>query len=635
MKQFKKLGLAFTDEFLKVARPQGNFKKRSLGEDWQSRLLPGYKSEELLEPVSSWRAIVLAALILITFFGLFLRLFHVQVVEGTKNRVLADTNRVQMKILHAPRGVIFDRNGKVLAENNPGFRLIEDFDQNELKFLLRNKKNSRFISREEALSLETKDDPLFHQLEIDSIRFYPFGEVLAHVLGYVGEITEEEVSDIKYKDYRVGDRVGRAGIEQQYEAVLKGKDGAEIIEVDASGKKLRTLRKIDPVAGKNIYLSLDIDLQKIVFESLKSEAVKNQACCGVVVAEDPQTGEVLTLVSLPSFDPNAFTDPKRSKEATLFFTDSNAPLFNRAISASYPPGSTFKITTSLAGLFSKKITAQTQFEDTGVMSLGPYTFANWFFTEYGKTDGMVDVVKALQRSNDIFFYKVGDLVGVDSLGEVAKKLGMGKKLGIDLPGEVDGTIPNNEWKKKNIGDVWYPGDTLHISIGQGFLLTTPLQILAQTAFIASNGVLIQPHLATRITDMQGREIKRFKYEPIVKDIFKKEDLALVQKGLELVPKEGGTAWPFFNFSIPTAGKTGTAEIGDPKGKTHAWYTAYAPVDDPKIVVTVLVEKGGQGSSVAASVAKEILTWYFNPDKTNLQSLESSQGISESAKNLRE
>lgn len=586
-----------------------HFKKGKIQEGlWQKDFIPHVHQEEIEETVSSWRLVFLGSICLLAFFGLFLRVFHLQIVEGEKNRELADSNRIQIKVIHAPRGVIYDRSGKILAENNPGFRLDE-----------------KFISRDESLSLEAKNDPNFLKMEIDTIRFYPLGKAFSHVLGYVGQISSQELEDETYqKNYKIGDRLGRAGIEQIYEAVLKGKDGAEIIEIDATGKRLRTLRKVDPVPGKNIYLSLDADLQKVAYQALEKKIAEPDSCCGAVVAQDPKSGEILALVSLPAYDNNAFTDPKRNKEVTEYFTSQNAPLINRAISGSYPPGSTFKITSALAGLSLNKINASTEIEDTGIMYLGPWSFSNWYFTQYGGKDGMVDVTKALQRSNDIFFYRVGEMVGEEVLGETAKKLGFGKKLGIDLPGEVEGLVPDNSWKEKNIGEGWYPGDTLHMAIGQGFLLATPLQILAQTSYIATDGGLTTPHLIKKITTPNGVLIKEYNYQPLKKNIFKKEDLALVKAGLAKVPKEGGTAWPFFNFAIVTAGKTGTAEYGDPRGRTHAWYTSYAPADDPKIAATVLIEAGGEGSSIAAPVVLEIYTWYFNPDKGSVKSLENDE-----------
>lgn len=616
----KKLGFAFRDELSKINHPSGHFKNRSDSLGWQDNFIPNYKSDNNKESVSPWRLVMMASFILLIFFGLFLRLFHLQVVQGKENRDLADSNRIQIKVIHAPRGIIFDRNSKILAENNPGFRL-----------------NEKFISRDEALALEAKKDPNFDKLEVDTIRYYTLGQVTSHVLGYVGQISSDELKDPNYKDYKLGDRIGRAGIESVYESILRGTDGAEIIEIDASGHKLRVLRTVDPIPGKHVYISIDADLQKTTFEALKKGVEKVQSCCGAAVAEDPKTGEILALVSFPPYDANAFTDPKRNNEVSGYFTDPSSPMLNRAISGTYPPGSTFKIASALAGISSGKINSQTQIEDTGVMFLGPYSFANWYFTEYGRKEGTVDIIKALQRSNDIFFYRLGEMVGEKVLGETAIKIGLGKKLGIDLPGEADGLIPNDKWKQQNIGEGWYPGDTLHMAIGQGYVLATPLQILASTAFIADDGSLIQPHIATKITqpDDSKAVIKQFRFEPIVKGIFSQEAIDLVKKGLSTVPKDGGTAWPFFGFSIPTAGKTGTSEFGDPKDRTHAWYTSYAPIDNPQIALTVLVEAGGEGSNASAPIAKDIYTWYFNPDKSHIKSLDSYAIATESAKTLGE
>ncbi len=508
----------------------------------------------------------------------------------------------------------------------------------------------KFLTRDEVLAMEAKGDPEYNNLETDAIRYYPMGEVTSQILGYVGQVTQEELDqsqgDVVKKSallpdkspmtYKLGDRIGRAGIEESYESYLRGVDGADIIEIDAQGKPLRVLRHIDPIPGKNIYLSIDADLQKVAFNALKKGVEGASSCCGAVVVENPQTGEILALASYPSYDGNAFTDPKRNSEVTNYFNDPNAPMLNRVIGGTYPPGSTFKIVSALAGLYSGKINAQTQYEDTGIMSLGPYTFANWYFTEYGKKEeGMMDVVRALKRSNDIFFYNVGDLVGETVLDEVAEKVGYGKKVGIDIPGEVDGLLPTRAWKEKNVGEPWYPGDNLHMAIGQGFLLATPLQVLTSTSFMAEKGSLTTPHLVTKITSPAGAVMKEFHFDPIVKDVFKKDYIDLVNKGLAEVPQDGGTAWPFFNFSIPTAGKTGTAEFGDPKNRTHAWYTSYAPVDNPQISATALVEAGGEGSNVSAPIIKDIYTWYFNPDKTHIKSLDSYAIATESAKALGE
>lgn len=592
-----KFGRAFPDTVGKVRYKIRPRRKDYTDFSWQDVLVTGGGSEET-EFLSPWRKLIFSIFIVVVFFLIFVRLFHLQIVEGKENRELADSNRIKVKVIHAPRGVIYDRNGKILAQNEPGFRLVESTGSS---------RRVTYITRDEALKMEVAGDGRFKDLEIDSIRSYTMGERAVHILGYVSEITEEELQDQTFKNYKLGDKIGRTGVEETYERVLRGVDGGEIIEIDAGGHKIRTLRKTDPIPGQNLYLTIDADLQVVAYRHLQEQIEKAKACCGALVAQDPKSGQVLALVSIPAFSPN---------DISKALVDSNSPMLNRVVSGVYPPGSTYKIATALSGLESGKITESTIFQDTGVVNLGPYSFSNWYFTQYGKTEGPVDVVKALQRSNDIFFYLMGQQVGEKVMGEVSRKLGLGKKLGIDIQGEALGVIPDNDWKVKNIGTIWYPGDTLHMSIGQGFVLTTPLQINNLISIIANNGKQYPPHLSLKITNSSNKKIKEFDYSEVSAHQFKKENMDLIKKGLALVPKDGGTAWPFFTFPIATGGKTGTAEFGDPK-KTHAWYTAYGPIDNPTVAVTVLIEKGGEGSSIAAPVVKEVMRWYFSPDKTNL------------------
>lgn len=619
----KTLGLAFKDEMSKVTRKTGHFQEQK-EKSWTDSLIPNYTDEPADLSSDNWKSILAGVFTIILFFGIFLRLFHLQVVMGSQMRQLADGNRVKVQIIHAPRGVIYDRNGKVLAANSPGFRLTDQAT-----------KKTRYISREDALDLEVKNDPQAANLEVDNIRYYPAGEETAHALGYLGQISADQLKDDKYKSYTSGDLIGQTGIEYYYEEYLKGKDGGEIYEIDSKGKKVRILREIPPIAGKNLYLSIDSDLQHLTYTKLKEATAKVGSCCAAAVIENPQTGEILTDVSIPSYDNNIFTKNVNENAIADILTRSDSPVLNRSISGTYPPGSTFKIVSSMAALGSGKITPQTIFQDNGVMALGPYTFSNWYFTEYGKTEGPVDIIKAIARSNDIYFYHVGQEVGEKTLGDYAKKLGMGKTLGIDLPGEATGLVPTDQWKQDNFGQVWYPGDTLHMAIGQGFTLATPLQVLGFTSYVAAGGNLYQPHLLLRMTDDNERVTKTYDPRVLSSKVVSETNLALVRKGLEEVPLTGGTAWPFFIFPIKTAGKTGTAEYGDPKNKTHAWYTAYAPIDDPKIAATVLIEGGGEGSNVSAPIVKEVFRWFLSPDKTKLIKDVSPIIATESAKTLGE
>ncbi len=588
----KSLGLGFPDEISKGGTIFGHFKK-GREYDWKDMFLPGYQSEQIQEK-DNLRILFFGILTVCLFFILFLRLFHLQIVKGEENRIRAEGNRIKVKVIHAPRGVIFDRNGKLLAQNQAGFRII---DPQTAK--------ATVLTREQALELEAINDPQAPLLEVDNIRSYPEGEQTAHVVGYVGEISQEQLRNEKYKkDYKIGDKLGISGVEASYEEYLRGIDGGEIIEVDAKGDTLRVLGTVHPTAGNNLVLSLDLGLQKIAFQSLIGVLQKVGSCCGAAIVSDPETGEILSLVSLPTFDPNIFeTDDEKVEE---ILSAKNFPILNRAIGGVYSPGSTFKIVSSAAALASDKITPQTEVLDLGQIVISGQKFSNWYFTQYGKTEGSVNLVKALKRSTDTYFYWIGQTLGEGPLIDWARKFKMGTKLGIDIPGEVEGLVPDPAWKQKNQDLPWYPGDTLHLSIGQGFILTTPLQVQGLVSYVGGDGKLYKPHL------LQNTNPKI-----LIKDLISSKNLKVIKEGLEEVTRAGGTAWPFFNFPIKTAGKTGTAEYGDPKGRTHAWYTSFAPVDNPKIAVTVLVEGGGEGSSVAAPVVKEIMRYYFSEDKNNL------------------
>lgn len=575
-------------------------------EAWTDTLIPNFNATaDKLFLTSWWKISILMALTITSFFILFLRLFHLQIREGITNRRLADGNRIQISIIHAPRGVIFDKNGVVLAANAPAFRLVDP-----------ESKKVRLITREEALELEVKNDPRSKDLEIDNVRTYPMGEKMAHIIGYVGEISQDQLKKGEFVSYRLGDRIGKAGIEAQYEKNLRGRDGGEIIEVDSKGSTLRTLRVDPPIPGQNIYLSVESVLQDKLYELMLQTLQKVGSCCAAAIIQDPKTGQILSLLSFPSFDPNIFTSRQVETEIQKILTDENFPILNRSIAGTYPPGSTFKIVSSLAALSSGKITPQTQFIDNGLLFLGTFKFSNWYFNQYGKTEGAVNLRKAIKRSNDIYFYEVGRTIGEKALVEWAKKLKLGNKLEIDLPAEDEGLVPDDAWKRKNFNQPWYPGDTLHLAIGQGFVLTTPLQILGITSFMAADGALYKPQLVDKI--VSGEQVI-FKYKPkmLVSNVVSADKIEEIREGLKLVPKDGGTAWPFFTFPIPTAGKTGTAEFGDAKNRTHAWYTAYAPADNPQIAMTVLIEGGGEGSSVAAPIVKEVFRWYFSEDKNKL------------------
>jgi len=628
-------------------------------------------------------------LLIIAFVVLFGRLFQLMIWQGPRYRELSEGQRIRERVIRAPRGLIKDRNGKILARNRPIYKL------SNCQIVKLSNCEEKIISHQEALEIEAKGGAGAAGLRVETVREYPEGEALAHLIGYTGEITEEEIANyqiIKLSNYKIEDIVGRMGVEEEYDEILRGVDGRELIETDASGRPLRVLAKIEPQPGQDLTFTIDLDLQKKVAELMKDKK-------GAVVVSQPKTGEILALYSSPSFEPNRFIEGKEGEEGLEgILEDPEEPLFNRAIAGLYPPGSVFKIITASAGLEEKVIDGQTEIEDVGVIQIGPYRYPNWYFTQYGRKEGMVKVVKAIQRSNDIFFYKVGEMVGVEKLAEWGRKFGIGSLLGIDLPGEGVGVMPDEAWKKKVKGEPWFLGDTYHLAIGQGNLLVTPLEVNFWTGVIVNGGKLCRPKVMKdsevgkgltaevaqerrlgreQIFDLRLRSPTKIflfadrspesssgsliankenfvgsppqmlvlpaLFSAFISGVWAKESscqeiglseetISLIKEGMKKACEPGGTGWPLFKFTvhssqftadgrrfldggngmveIPTGCKTGTAEFGDPKGRTHAWFTVFAPFEEPEMVVTVLVEDGGEGSDVAAPIAKEILKEWF-------------------------
>ncbi len=546
----------------------------------------------------------LLPVILIVAAGLILaRLFFLQIIKGVGYRVLSDSNRTKTIAIHAPRGIIFDRDGVPLVFNVPGFREVPVDTSLE---------KTKLMNKDQALKLISVGKT---NLEIDSLRNYPYKDAIAHVLGYIGQISAQELKQKDFVNYKGGDLIGKMGIEREYEGLLKGINGKELVEVDSLGKTIRQLGQTDPIPGQNVSLTLDIALQRAAFDAAKD--VKK----GAVIVSNPK-GEILALVSKPSFDPNLFTmgsaeqntdsamQNSESSIAQILNDSEKQPLLNRAIGGVYPPGSTFKLVVASAGLEEKFIDKNFTIQDTGVVSLGAFSFSNWYLTQYGKLDGELNIVSAIKRSNDIFFYKLAGLVGVDNLSSFAEKFGLGKKLGIDLVGEQSGTVPTEEWKKRVIGEQWYTGDTYHYGIGQGYLLTTPLQVNIWTQAIANGGTIYKPHL-----------LKNEKLKMKNEKFLSQSTVDLIKEGMVEACSPGGVAWPLFNFKnqkskikndelIKVACKTGTAQHGGEDTMPHAWITLFAPADNPQIIITVLSESSGEGSNIAAPIAKKILEEWF-------------------------
>jgi len=607
-------------------------------------------------PKPSWwlgagRPLLFTTCMLLSFFVLLWRLFSLTVINGHTYRMLSDTNRTKQLTIHAPRGELLDRIGKPLAYNTEYFRVLKPCEDNATKICSSN------ISISEGEALKKSGLPADWFLEVDYKREYALPESLFHSVGYVGQVSEKELNDDYYllRGYGLGDVIGRSGAEAVFEEELRGKDGKDFVEVDAKGAVVRVLGRTQEMKGNSVTLSLDTGLVKAVASAFpKGEK-------GAVIVSKPQTGEILALYSSPTFSSDLFFRGMTPLEYEKLTADPNLPLFNRGIGGVYPPGSTFKIVTAVGALEEKVLKKDTFIEDTGEIKIGTFTFPNWYFKQYGRTDGMVDVVKALKRSNDIFFYKAGEMLGITKLGNWAKKMGVGNVLGIELPGEARGLMPDPAWKNSVFqkpedliarSNEWYLGDTYHVSIGQGYLLTTPLQVNSFTNVVANGGKLCRPTIQK--TGDNKHETENCKDLGI-----KKETIDVVTEGMKEACSEGGTGYPFFNFnvqnsamkaedaregtssahviSVPVACKTGTAEFGPSTGsgfmKTHAWFTAFAPVPDPaksgdgtgqapssdsrrisgepEISVTVLIEGAGEGSDKAAPVAKKILEEWFS------------------------
>lgn len=524
-------------------------------------------------------------------------LFNLTVVKGEENRRLSDENRIRLVDIEQERGRILDRNGKVVADSERVYLLKKGS-----KFTKINKQQVNDLQNQ-GLASENFEGEL--GLIVSEVkRDYPQATASAHLIGYVSGPQEKDTD--KGEQISPVEKIGRLGIEEYYDDFLRGKLGKKLVEVDSQEKKVTILGQEESKAGATLHLTLDSALQKTAFDALKKGIETAKVKKGAVIAQNPQSGEILALVSFPSFDPDNIQKSKSEDQ----------PFFNRAISGVYPPGSVFKIATALSGLESGQITKDTEIEDVGEFDIAGTKFANWYFLTYGKKDGILKIDRAIARSNDIFFFRVAERTGLDAIRQMAKKLGFGQKTGIDLPGEAFGLLPDEVWKQSALGDQWFLGDTLHLAIGQGFMLTTPIQVNLATSYMAS-GKIYKPYVVSKIENLEdGAKPVEIPPKVIAENLVSSENFNLVRQGMKQACEQGGTAFPFFGAPYKVGCKTGTAEksLGNP----HAWFTAFAPFDNPAISITVIIEDGGEGSAVAAPVAREILDWMFQNKKLNIK-----------------
>lgn len=580
----------------------------------------------------------------LAFFLILISLWYLQVIKGSEYRRMSSNNCIRIRENPANRGMILDHKGRILAHNRPSFEVylvpedlkvnpevlakvgeILNMDQNEIKERLQTlKKRTPFkpvkiksdIDWNELALLECNRVHLPGLLvDVRPRRAYDYGQLASHLIGYLGEIDENELKQSKGASYRMGSLVGKYGVEYRWESDLKGVDGGRQIEVDALGREIRYLRSVEPFPGKNLILTIDFDVQKVAEEAFQD---KN----GALIAMDPKSGRILAMVSKPSFDPDLFARNISPEEWKSLMENPHHLLQNRGIQGQYPPGSVFKIITAIAGLESGVITPNTQMTCRGV-----YPYGNRDFRCYKKEGhGTINLRQAIVESCDIYFYQVGLKVGVDKIAHYANEFGLGRPTGITLPHEKSGNVPSTSWKKKHLGAPWYSGETLSLAVGQGYINTTPLQLLLLISAIANGGKLYLPQVVERVEDIYGNILRDYPPVEVGQANISEKTLHFIQEALMgAVNDPHGTGWACVLKDTKVAGKTGTAQVikmaqdfkkGDMdrmplKFRDHAWFVAYAPFEDPAISVAVLVEHGGYGGAVAAPIAKKVIEKYLS------------------------
>ena len=582
------------------------------------------------------RATLLYLIVACAFLGLTCRLAYLQILAGDRYTFLSENNRVRIKRVAGTRGMIFDRHGELLVDSRPSFDLIfvpEDSQNPEstLRLLARHLKreeNELLTIFEEGKGRAAFDEMVLgrdvdwaavvavetHQLDLPGVslrarprRNYADGPMAAHVLGYMGEINQKQLRSLKERGYVLGDEIGQYGLERRWEELLRGQSGGQQVEVDALGRRVRVLHEVTDIPGDTVYLTLDRGLQEAAYEALKGKQ-------GTIVALDVNTGAILALASTPAFDPNVFARGIKNEEWHGLIKDRLRPLSNRAIQGQYPPGSTFKIVMAIAALEEGVVNPDASIQDPGFFPFGNRHFRDWKKGGHGA----VNLHKALVESCDTYFYQLGPKLGVDRIAKWSRAFGLGEKTGVSLDDEKPGIIPDTQWKRKRFRQPWFPGETISVAIGQGYVTVTPLQLANMMAAVANGGKLYRPHIVAKVESVDGATVREYGPELIRKVELKPETLSRVHKALaDVVHGPGGTGSAARSPMIQAAGKTGTAQVIEMKGaylkseqlsyfnRDHAWFVSYAPLDKPQLAIAVLVEHGGHGGAAAAPMAKKV------------------------------
>ncbi|MGC9196127.1 MAG: penicillin-binding protein 2 [Syntrophobacteraceae bacterium] len=579
--------------------------------------------------------VVFFALMLLVMMVYLVRLWYLQVINGPYYRYQSENNRIRSEDIVAPRGIIFDRNGVPIVENRPAYDLmIVREDVKDLKGTIEevarlcrcdpadlfavidaNKSTPKFdpirlvpdIDRDCLARVEAELIRLPGvEVEIEPKRQYNWDGTAAHLIGYLSQITEGELKSGKYPGYYSGEDIGKMGIECAFEKYLHGVRGRRQVEVDAVGRRVKLLEEQPPVGGHDLWLTIDIDVQRTAESLLAGKT-------GAIVAVDPNDGEVLAFASSPSFDQEKFIKGLRLHDWLEMAKDPSHPMLNRVCGAAYPPGSTYKPLVALAALQCGAITPSTTFNCPGFMMFAGRAYHCWRKGGHGT----ISVERALIQSCDVFFYHTGLALGVDRMAQYVKMFGLGQKTGIGLPGENPGLIPSSAWKRRATGHPWEKGETISIAIGQGYDLVTPLQMAAAYGAIANGGKLWTPYVVKKVEGMAPGEVKRAGPRLTREIPIDPRWFEVVQKALaEVVSDPRGTAHSLYDPAMPLAGKTGTAQViglGRSNGKNDkddAWFVAYAPASDPKICVASIIEHGGHGGSAAGPLVKQVMAAYL-------------------------
>ena len=569
---------------------------------------------------------IISVLVIAVLIG---RAAYLQIYQGEYYAGLADGNRIRIVPSMAPRGTFYDRNGELLVTNRPGFSVsllpltapISDDVIARLSDLLKvptDEIKTKIAGHSGFNPIRIKTDvtpdivSIIEEqksqypgvvIEVTPIRDYILKQEGAHTFGYVSEINDTELEKMKDEGYKSGDIIGKFGIEKIYDKDLRGENGGQQVEVDVSGKPVQILGRKEPVPGDDLELTIDIKLQQAAEKAVDEQLTQIGAHAAAAVVMNPQTGEILAMVSRPAFDPNLFAHGISSKDWNQLNNNPYHPMDNKTITGEYPPGSTFKIVTGTAALTEGVVTPDEQIFDSGHHWIIPKGNAD------GEALGWLNFRSALAHSDNVYFYEMGNRLGIDRLEKYARMFGLGAKTGIDLPYEASGLVANRRYKEKNFDDgEWYLSETFDAAIGQGFNLVTPLQAAMVMGEIAADGKRYKPHVVNRIIAPDGSVVKDFQPELLSQLDVPEEDIKLVQDGLHDVTKYGTAASSFRGFTVDIAGKTGTAE--NSQGRDHGWFVAYGPFDNPNVVVAVIVENGGYGSQSAVPIGRKILEAAF-------------------------